>query len=172
MYFIFYKTQITFFAQSVLSFCLRLCKSASLDLMPVRSSPKFCNAFSYFSVLTLEIWWHQKSVSSNCAVQYVSNFIFVVVFKEVMKFSINLFFKSATKSVSNGCGSFCITNPKGAKMACSDRHQDGFCRNASPMFSRKIFFSSLSFPIPHNLFQYFTIICSLKNAKGSLATSP
>jgi hypothetical protein len=58
-----------------------------------------------------------------------------------MKFSIYLFFSSTTKSVPNGCGSFCITNPKGAKIACSDRHQDGFFRNASPMFSRKLFFT-------------------------------
>jgi hypothetical protein len=37
---------------------------------------------------------------------------------------------------------------------------------------QEAFFSSLSFVIPHNLFQYLTIICSLKNAKGSLTTSP
>jgi hypothetical protein len=62
-------------------------------------------------------------------VVYVSNFIFVAVFKDSVKFSINMFFNSATMSVLNGCGSLCKTNPKGAKMACSDRHQDGLCRN-------------------------------------------
>jgi hypothetical protein len=72
-------------------------------------------------------------------VVYVANFIFVVVFEDSVKFSINMFFNSTTQSVPNGCGSLCITNPKGAKMACSDRHQDGLYRNASPMFSRKLF---------------------------------
>jgi len=59
---------------------------------------------------------------------------------------------------------------KGAKMDCSDRHQDDYCHNASA--AKKLFLSSLSFAITHNLFQYLIIIRRLKNAKGGLATSP
>jgi hypothetical protein len=55
------------------------------------------------------------SKKTPARIVYVSGFVFVVVFIDSMKFSIIIFLNSATKSVLNGCGSFCTTNPKGAK---------------------------------------------------------
>jgi hypothetical protein len=71
----------------------------------------------------------------------VSKFNFVVVLKD----SIMCY----TNSVSDGCGSVCKIYPICAKRDRSDRHQDGYCRNASATFSSKPFLSRLSFATTH-----------------------